>query len=653
MNSDDQNVKCPKLSPGSDWENFADKFDNLLTIKGKGTALTKRLKAPLVPAEGAAAPTTEQEDKDANDDAYVSALLGMHVDEAYAPLLRQHRNVPHMQWTALEKAFELQTIAAGAAHEEAWTNLRLQPGEKIWALYARLCTLRTKREKSGDVTSEAAAVKRFTIALGDDYSSIAEAMPLQGTTVLDMVTRCQHKEEELERKRGNKEQEIAMMAGQTGGRRGGRSGGSHGRGPYPGRSHGRDGGSRHQGQQSSRRDRSNDVCNNCGKKGHWAEDCQKGRKERDHIAYVMSVFPTVAAAPTAVPTPPLPLDCSCGSSSCHSPTHVHAAVGSKQQSPGNKSFLVDSAAGAHLISGEVANPQQLHTPREFLTAGGNTITSSAVGNVSLGNDLTVSEVYQVSGLPENLLSVRKLDVRGYSIVFKDSMCTIKAPDGKKWNAPYNGKGYELQGATSVAAMLTEGPKVDALTVHRRMAHISHNSLFRMAKHSMVTGLDISPEQFKQLHDTQCRPCALSKQQALPYHPSGKEYGVMELVVSDVFGPIHPAAPGGLEYVVTLLDICSQASMTRSMRTKGEASTAVESMIRTMLKKAGKDLSTVKKVRTDGGGEYESLGRWCSKHGIEHQTTVPHTPQQNGSAEALGKALVNGARALLVDSGLPM
>ena len=72
----------------------------------------------------------------------------------------------------------------------------------------------------------------------------------------------------------------------------------------------------------------------------------------------------------------------------------------------------------------------------------------------------------------------------------------------------------------------------------------------------------------------------------------------------------------------------------------------------MLGRAGKDLSAVKKVRTDGGGEYESLGRWCRTNGIEHQTTVPYTPQQNGYAEALGKALVNGARALLVDSGLP-
>ena len=96
----DHTVRCPKLTPGCGSENFAEKFKNLLTVKGKGTTLSKRLKASPVKMEGAAAPTQEQQEKNENEDALVCALLAMNVDDAYAPILRQHCDVPHLQWAA-------------------------------------------------------------------------------------------------------------------------------------------------------------------------------------------------------------------------------------------------------------------------------------------------------------------------------------------------------------------------------------------------------------------------------------------------------------------------------------------------------------------------------------------------------------------------
>ena len=63
---------------------------------------------------------------------------------------------------------------------------------------------------------------------------------------------------------------------------------------------------------------------------------------------------------------------------------------------------------------------------------------------------------------------------------------------------------------------------------------------------------------------------------------------------------------------------------------------------------------VKALRTDNGGEYTSteLEEYLIKHGIQHKLTVPTTPQQNGVAERMNRALVESVRSMLADSKLP-
>ena len=54
-----------------------------------------------------------------------------------------------------------------------------------------------------------------------------------------------------------------------------------------------------------------------------------------------------------------------------------------------------------------------------------------------------------------------------------------------------------------------------------------------------------------------------------------------------------------------------------------------------------------KLRLDHGGEYMSsaLRNFLSKNGIEHQKTVPHTPQQNGRAEHFNRTLLDKSEAM--------
>ncbi|CAI7783161.1 unnamed protein product [Closterium sp. NIES-54] len=48
------------------------------------------------------------------------------------------------------------------------------------------------------------------------------------------------------------------------------------------------------------------------------------------------------------------------------------------------------------------------------------------------------------------------------------------------------------------------------------------------------------------------------------------------------------------------------------------------------------------LRTDNGGEYtaNAFTDYLSSHGISHQTSLPHTPQQNGVAERVNCTLMD-------------
>ena len=63
---------------------------------------------------------------------------------------------------------------------------------------------------------------------------------------------------------------------------------------------------------------------------------------------------------------------------------------------------------------------------------------------------------------------------------------------------------------------------------------------------------------------------------------------------------------------------------------------------------------VKTLRTDNGLEFcsESFRAHCAKAGIQRHKTVRHTPQQNGVAERMNRTLLNKARCMMFNAGMP-
>ena len=62
---------------------------------------------------------------------------------------------------------------------------------------------------------------------------------------------------------------------------------------------------------------------------------------------------------------------------------------------------------------------------------------------------------------------------------------------------------------------------------------------------------------------------------------------------------------------------------------------------------------IKTLHTDNGGEYinPKFNNFLSEHGISHQTSVPHTPEQNGLAERANRTIVEQVRCMLKAAGM--
>jgi transposase InsO family protein len=64
--------------------------------------------------------------------------------------------------------------------------------------------------------------------------------------------------------------------------------------------------------------------------------------------------------------------------------------------------------------------------------------------------------------------------------------------------------------------------------------------------------------------------------------------------------------------------------------------------------------TVKWIQSDNGTEYinNDFEKLLKKRGITRRLTVPYNPEQNGISERKNRTLLDMARCLLIESGLP-
>ncbi|GJU43052.1 retrovirus-related pol polyprotein from transposon TNT 1-94 [Tanacetum coccineum] len=233
------------------------------------------------------------------------------------------------------------------------------------------------------------------------------------------------------------------------------------------------------------------------------------------------------------------------------------------------------------------------------------------GDLNQGN-VTIKRVYYVKGLNHNLFSVGQFCDADLEVAFRKSTCFVR----------------DLQGND----LLTSNHGSDLYTISLQKTTSSTLICF-MAKASLTQACKEKRSSFKS--------------KAVP---SSK--GRLNLLHMDLCGPMRVASINGKKYILVIVDDYSRYTWTLFLRSKDETPEVLKDFL-TMIQRNLQ--AQVISIRTDRGTKFlnKTLHAYFKEEGIEHQTSTPRTPEQNGVVERRNRTLVEAARTMLSASKLPL
>lgn len=272
--------------------------------------------------------------------------------------------------------------------------------------------------------------------------------------------------------------------------------------------------------------------------------------------------------------------------------------------------------------------------------------------------IKLCDVLHVPDFGYQLLSVSKMDLRGVTITFKSGRCTISTNNTTIATGSRHGSLYVLDRDSTCTT--SESAYTSTVKLwHERLAHVDSSGIRSMVNNGVVKGINLSSSSTS---TDACTGCVYGKghQAPIPKASTSRSSALLELVHSDVLGPVNVSSLGGSRYFISFIDDFSKWTTVFTMRYKSEsfeyfkqfhkyAETHTDKKVQRLnIQKYTSDSEKLKTLRTDNGGEYLSTDfrSYLAENGIRHQLTVAYTPQQNGVAERMNRTLMNLVRSML-------
>ncbi|GBE88168.1 Retrovirus-related Pol polyprotein from transposon TNT 1-94 [Sparassis crispa] len=351
-------------------------------------------------------------------------------------------------------------------------------------------------------------------------------------------------------------------------------------------------------------------------------------------------------------------------------------------------WIVDSGASSHMTSHRewFVNYRALATPKRVYLGDERFILAVGIGQVTLHaavdhgstNTGIVQEVLHVPDLNGNLLSVSQFDRNSYDVRFADDTCHISNAQGRLSAIGYMRRNLYVLDVTTQLPERTyilqaedlppsyddsmDDPPLHAFVAkettssasaqvwHRRLGHISVDSVLKMVRKGMVKGMSIVGEK---VSNVTCKPCLHGKQtrQPIPKESDVENPHILHRTYSDVCGPMQTQTRSGHRYFITFIDGHTHHLVANLMKKKDEVLSHFKAFVERAEVETGQRANI---LRTDGGGEYESkeFEAYLKEKGIHHEKTNAYTPQENGVSERMNRTIEEMARSMLNDAGLP-
>ena len=187
-------------------------------------------------------------------------------------------------------------------------------------------------------------------------------------------------------------------------------------------------------------------------------------------------------------------------------------------------------------------------------------------------------------------------------------------------------------------------------LHRRLGHVSYDSIKRLVTKGLVRGIKLDLESKPSF----CSSCEWGKghRKAIArFREDGNANAVGEEVHSDIWGPASVETINHKEYFISFTDDYSRFMIIYLIRKKSEAFDyyrRYEAWLGTQYH------AIIWRLHTDRGGEYRSqeFDAHLELKGTIRRLTVHDTPEYNGVSERLNRTLIEKVRAMLHESQLP-
>ncbi|PKU78070.1 Retrovirus-related Pol polyprotein from transposon TNT 1-94 [Dendrobium catenatum] len=386
---------------------------------------------------------------------------------------------------------------------------------------------------------------------------------------------------------------------------------------------------RGRGRSNSRYEKSQVKCYNCNKFGHFAKECRAPKsKVNEKVNYVEEERKEDDILLLAYKN----------NEKCEDGTW-YLDTGASNHMCGKRSMFVelDETVGGNVSFGDDSK-----------------IEVKGKGNILIrlknGNHQFISNVYFVPNMRSNILSLGQLLEKGYDIHLKNNYLFLKDNIGTLIaKVPMSrNRMFLLNIQNDVAKCLKACYKDVSWLWHLRFGHLNFGGLELLSKKEMVRGLPCIKHP-----DQVCEACLLGKhfRKSFPRESSSRAQKPLELIHTDVCGPIKPCSLGKSNYFLLFIDDFSRKTWVYFLKQKSEVFGIFKKFKAAVEKESG---LKIKAMRSDRGGEFTSkeFQEFCEANGIRRSLTVPGSPQQNGVAERKNRTILDMARSMLKSKKLP-